>query len=279
MAGDGIQEINFFTPAEDSSSLWMDFTPTLVTGAKNFVSKPVRVTIRDLRDKEGSVDLDTHGFEVLKYDGHIHDEFDDDSEMQKSYYEDIIALLKKRLGASNVLIFNHIFRTRGSPRTADQCDSTHKNPGLQAHVDSDAPGVLWKVEQLLGKEEAKKAMHNRLQMINIWRPVGPNPITNIPLALCDYRSVDVDKDMHVVQYRGTPNSLSGYQMSYNAQGIQKWYYLSQMRSDEMFVFKIFDSRPDVAQFGAHSAFVNKDALPMDVEQKSVEVRCLVFYDQ
>ena len=254
MAGDIIQEINFFIPPQDGSSAWMDFTPTLVTGTKNFVPTSGRVTIHDLRDKESSVDLDTHGFEVLKYDGHTHNEFDEDSEMQRSYYEDIVALLKKRLGASSVVIFNHIFRFRGSPLTTDQCDSTHKNTSLGAHVDSDPPGVRWKVAQLLGEEEAKKAMHNRFQMINIWRPLGPNPIMNIPLALCDYRSVDIDKDIHVAEFRGTPNSLSGYQISHNAHAAQRWYYLSQMRSDEMFVFKIFDSKPDVAQFDAHLGF-------------------------
>ncbi|CAF0759964.1 unnamed protein product [Adineta steineri] len=279
MAVDIIQEISFFTPPQDGSAAWMDFTPTLVTGKKNFVPISGQVTIHDLRNKESSIDLDTHGFEVLKYDGDIHNEFDNDSEMQRSYYEDIVALLKKRLGASSVVIFNHIFRFRGSPLTPYQCDSTHKNPGLDAHVDIDPSGVPWKVEQLLGEEEAKKAMHRRFQMINIWRPIGPNPVMNIPLALCDYRSVDVDKDMHVVQHRGTPNSLSGYAVSHNAQGAQKWYYLSQMRSDEMFVFKIFDSKPDVAQFGAHAAFINKHVPPTNVEQKSIEVRCLVFYDQ
>jgi hypothetical protein len=278
MAGDIIQEMNFFTPPQDNSFPWMDFTPTLVTGTRNFETTSAPVTIHDLRGKESSVDLDTHGFEVLKYDGDIHEEFDNDSELQRIYYEDIVTLLKKRLGASRVIIFNHIFRFRGSPLTADQCDSSHKNPGLQAHVDSDLPGVCCKVEQLLGKEEAKKAMQNRFQMLNIWRPVGPNPILNIPLALCDYRSVDLDKDMHVIVYRGTPNSPSGYQVSYNAKDTQKWYYLSQMRSDEMFVFKIYDSKPDVAAFGVHGAFINKHVLPTDIEQKSIELRCLAFYD-
>jgi len=276
MAGDIIQEINFYTPPQDGSLPFMDFTPTLATGTRNFETKPVQVTIQDLRDKVNSVDLDTHGFEVLKYNGNIHSEFDDGSEIQRTYYEDLVASLKKRLGASRVIIFNHIFRFRGTPLTAEQCDSNHKNPGAQAHVDSDLPGVRCKMEQLLGEEETKKAMQNRFQMINIWRPIGPHPILNIPLALCDYRSVDLDKDMHLIMYRGTPNSPSGYQVSHNGNDTQKWYYLSQMRSDEMFVFKIFDSKPDVAQFGVHSAFINKHALPTDVEQKSVEVRCLVF---
>jgi len=60
---------------------------------------------------------------------------------------------------------------------------------------------------------------------------------------------------------------------------QRWYYLSQMRSDKIFLFKIFDRKPDVAQFGVHSAFINKHVLPKDVEQKNIEVRSLVFYDR
>ncbi len=46
----------------------------------------------------------------------------------------------------------------------------------------------------------------------------------------------------------------------------------------MFVFKIFDTNPNVAQFGAHTAFINENAPSSDTEQCSVEMRCLVFYD-
>jgi hypothetical protein len=52
-----------------------------------------------------------------------------------------------------------------------------------------------------------------------------------------------------------------------------------MRSDEMFVFKIFDSNPDVARFGAHTGFINEHVPPTDLQQKSIEMRCLVLYDQ
>ena len=279
MAGDIIREINFFSHTTDGSLPYIDVTPKLGCVTTNFARKRARVTIHDLRGKENSVDLDRDGFEVLKYDGHMYDEFDDNSETQRSYYEEIAARLKKRLGASRVIIFNHIFRFRGSPLNADQCDHTHKNPAGEAHVDSDPPSVRWKVEQMLGKEEAKKVMQNRFQLINIWRPLGPNPIINMPLTICDYRSLDLVNDIHVSEHRGTQNSLSGYQVSHNAEDAQKWFYLSRMRSDEMFVFKIFDSNPDVAQFAAHTAFVNEDMPLTNAEQKSIEMRCLVFYDQ
>lgn len=51
-----------------------------------------------------------------------------------------------------------------------------------------------------------------------------------------------------------------------------------MRSDEMFVFKIFDSKADVARYAFHTAFKNGNGPAPKDEQRSVEFRCLVFYD-
>ncbi len=279
MGSDIIGEINFYSHTIDGSPAWMDGTPKLGWTATNYARTPARITIHDLRGKENSVNLDQNGFEILKYEGHVHDVFDDNTEMQRCYYDEISNVLKKRLGASHVIVFNHIRRYRGPPRPTDQCDKTHKNPLLYPHVDNDSVAARLKVEEVLGKEEDKKVMQNRFQLINVWRPLGPNPIINTPLAICDYRSIDLNNDIHVSENRGSQASVALYVISRNKQDAQKWYYLSQMRSDEMFVFKVFDSNPDVAQFGAHTAFKNESVPPTDVEQVSIEMRCLVFYDQ
>jgi hypothetical protein len=49
-----------------------------------------------------------------------------------------------------------------------------------------------------------------------------------------------------------------------------------MRYDEMFVFKMFDSKPNVAQFAFHTAFTNKNEPMPNVEQKSLEVPLFNF---
>jgi hypothetical protein len=271
-------ELNFFSHTIDGSPPWMDSTPKLGWTASNFARTPARVTIHDLRGRENTVDLDNNGFELLKYAGRIHDVFDDNSEAQQCYYEDIVNALKKHLGASRVVVFNHIMRSRGPPRAADQCDLTHKNPIFYPHVDNDPFAARYKVKEILGEEEAKKVIQKRFQIINVWRPLGPNLIMNTPLTICDYRSLDLDNDIHVSEARGTVATISLYMISRNSRDAQKWYYLSQMRSDEMIILKIFDSNPDVAQFGAHTAFTN-DYVPLtDVEQHSIEIRCLVLYD-
>jgi hypothetical protein len=67
-------------------------------------------------------------------------------------------------------------------------------------------------------------------------------------------------------------------MSRNAQDAHIWYYLSQMRCNEMFVFKMFDSKPDVAQFAFHTAFLHENASTTNVKQESLEIRCVILYD-
>lgn len=278
MGVDIIGEIKFFSHTIDGSLL-MNVTPKLGLATTNYVQAPARVTIHDLRGKENIVDLDSNGFEILQYDGHIHDIFDDNSEMQRRYYEDVTIVLKKRLNASRVIAFNHIIRFRGPFRPVDQCDRTHKNPNFNPHVDFDPRSARNLVKEILGEEEAKKAMQNRFQLVNVWRPLGPNPIMNIPLAMCDYRSLDLDNDTHVSNLLGSKTDGTLYLISHHSQNAQKWYYLSQMRSDEMLVFKNYDSNPNVAQFGAHAAFNNDNVPSNDVEQVSIEVRCLILFDQ
>ncbi|CAF3910490.1 unnamed protein product [Rotaria sp. Silwood1] len=278
MGGDIIAELNFFSHTIDGSPPWTDVSHTLAVPTSNYAKTPARIIIHDLRGKENSFNLDTHAFEVHKYDGHIHDEFDNDSEAQRSYYEELAAFLKKRLGASRVVIFNHIFRYRGPTRPIDKCDSNHKHPAIYPHVDFDEAGVRLKMKEVLGEEEAEKLMQNRFQLINIWKPIGPNPITKNTLTICDYRSLDLEKDIHLSELRGSAVAPLNCAISHNAQGAQKWYYMSEMRSDEMLVFKIFDSYPNVAQLCAHSGFTNEHVPETDAQQISIEARCFVFYD-
>ena len=171
------------------------------------------------------------------------------------------------------------FRARGPSSATGQCDQYHRNPAFEPHVDIDASGVREKIKHMIGIEEYEKVLQNRYQAINIWRPLGPNPITNKPLAICDYRSVDVDKDVHPLELRGSVNTSTAYTMSRNTHDAHIWYYLSEMRSNEMFIFKMFDSKSDVAQFAFHTAFINENVSGLNIEQKSIEMRCLIFYDK
>lgn len=278
MGGDIIGEINLLTETNDGCPPWVDVSATAVWAISNFIQTPTRLTIHDLRGKETSVNLDTNAMEVCKYEGTVNDEFVDNSKEQEIYYDEIKSFFKSHLGASRVIIYNHIFRSRGPPRSDAEVNVNHKNPVLYPHVDLDTAGAHLKVKQLLGDEEAEKVMKNRFQIINFWRPLGPNPIKNKPLAICDYSSLDLANDVHHLDVRGSLNALTAYTISKSKDDTQKWFYLSDMRSNEMILIKVYDSNPNVAQYCFHTAFVNEHEPECNLDQKSIEVRCLILYD-
>lgn len=279
MTGDVVGEINYFTTTTDGCAPWFVTQAVLTKLRSNLVLVPIPVTIKDLRGNETSVNLDTNGFEVIEYNGIIQEEFEKDSEAQKTYFEEISNMLKKRLGASRVIIYHYCFRVRDTPLNEDECCDARGNPAFYPHVDVDSVGVQGLIEKILSKEEAEKSKKNRVQAVNVWRPLGHNPIANRPLTLCDYYSVDIKKDAKPYTFRTADGDYTGYIMSCNQQDAHKWYYLSLMRSNEMFIFKLVDTKPDVAQYAFHTAFRNSNDSITNKEQKSVELRCLIFYDE
>jgi hypothetical protein len=275
MGGDTVGNINYFSHSIDGCPAWFISSALPATLRSNFIRAPVQVTIHDLRGKENSVNLDTNALEVVKYNGSVQEVFEEGSEAQQTYYKEISDIFKKRLGASRVIIYHHSFRFRGPPAPDEELDDNHRNPVFYPHVDRDPAAVHTVTEKQLGHVEAERVKKNRIQMINVWRPLGPHPITNKPLAICDYRSVDVEKDVKPMTTRLVDSNVTAYTLSHNA---HIWYYLSQMRSDEMFFFKQYDSKPDVAQYAFHTAFeIDSEPTPSE-EQRSLEIRCLVFYD-
>jgi hypothetical protein len=278
MGCDTTGDINYISSTTDGDCPWIVSFSLAMTVRSNFIQTPVNAIIHDLRGKEDSINLDTNAVEVVKYNGSIQEEFEEGSEAQKRYFEEISNFLQKKLGASRVIIFSFAFRSRTTPFTDEQSNDSHRNPAFYPHVDNDPAQVQKFVEEMIDKEEGEKAKRNRIQVLNIWRPLGPNPITNKPLAICDYTSVDLDKDVLSLKVRGKTQIYTGYTMSCNAQHAHKWYYMNEMRSDEMFLFKMYDSKPDVAQLAFHTAFNDDNAPLSDIEQKSVEIRCLISYN-
>jgi hypothetical protein len=132
------------------------------------------------------------------------------------------------------------------------------------------------VKAIFGEDEAKQVMQNRFQLINIWRPLGLNPITYKPLTICDYSSLDLQNDVHPLEVHGSPNTSSAYTVSCKTPDSQRWYYLSEMRSDEMFLMKMFDTKLDVAQFGFHVAFTNDSMYRHRLSRKKV-LRCVALF--
>lgn len=109
-----------------------------------------------------------------------------------------------------------------------------RQPVTQVHVDQTTASSTARVHRHLPAEDAPKLLEKRFQLINLWRPIE-NTAIDWPLGLCDYRSVDQEKDTFPVAliYPDREGEIMGVQ--YNSE--HKWKYLYGMTTDEIVLIK------------------------------------------
>jgi len=221
-------------------------------------------TVKDLS-------LDRNGFVLVDHPTAMKDFFDPE-ELERVYYAEAIALVKRVSGASRVVLFDHTLRS------GDQNEREARlirEPVLSAHNDYTEWSGPQRVRDLMG-EEAETLLKRRFAIIQAWRSIA-HPIVRNPLAIADARSLAPD-DLHISERRYPGRVGQTYRLTYNP--AHQWYYFPAMRRDEALVFKVFDSKQDGrARFVPHTSFENPlapaDALP----RKSIEIRTLAFFDE
>lgn len=128
---------------------------------------------------------------------------------------------------------------------------------------------------------------HRWAIMNTWR--GLRPVTRDPLALLDARTVDKSEMVGVLALFPKKGGAGAFDGAYDAgdgyetaqirddKGAHKWYYASNLRTDEALVFKQFDSKKDGrARQVPHSAFESE--LDEGPPRESIEVRALLFWE-
>ncbi|KAF9550059.1 hypothetical protein CPC08DRAFT_715340 [Agrocybe pediades] len=263
-------------PADPTVKLYQNINADSATGERprNFTREDKHIPIENLRGKEDSVTLDTAGFQFFHAPSD-YKTFANDEEIKKVYYPESIELIKKLTGASRVELFDHTIRRRVPGQIDDSPDK--RQPVPQAHVDQTTRSSIARVHRHLPESDAPELLKKRFQIINLWRPIA-NPAWDWPLALCDYRSVNPEKDSVPVAlvYPDREGETMGIKYSEN----YKWKYLYGMTPDEVVLIKCFDSVQDgsVAVFTPHTAFDDPATPKGSPHRQSIELRALVFYD-
>lgn len=184
-------------------------------------------------------------------------------------------------------------RRRNPKQVGETPDS--RQPAATVHGDQTPKGATQRVHVHMPAEEAPELLKKRFQIINLWRPIS-HPALDWPLALCDYRSVDVEKDANPISlvYPDRRGEVYGFTANPN----QKWKYFRGVTPDEAILIKWYvvfgfevgimrltlvcsqDSIRDgsVAVLTPHTAFVDPTTPPDAPLRESIEVRALVFYD-
>lgn len=102
------------------------------------------------------------------------------------------------------------------------------------------------------------------------------PVLDTPLAVCDARTVErADLVASEIRY---PKRNGEIYLVRHSQG-HAWAYFSEMRREEVLVFKQYDSeREAVARFTPHAAFDHPAMPPEATPRQSIEIRCLVTFE-
>src|SRR5271170_4920587 len=174
-------KLNFFKSLSDEPA----FVDT-VTMYRNYGEDNQDIKIYDIRGHEQDFSLDKTGFQVCPHKS-SQTEFADEEKIKSIYYKEVEELLKEVTGAHKVVIFDHRVRHHilGVPTTLD-------NPGpvTKVHVDQSTKAAYDRVRRHAG-DEAEQLLKERFQIINVWRSIG-GPVEESPLAVSDFRSIDVD---------------------------------------------------------------------------------------
>jgi hypothetical protein len=121
--------------------------------------------------------------------------------------------------------------------------------------------------------DAEELLKHRFGIVNVWRPVR-GPVLDSPLALCDAQSFTDDdliaSDLVYAHVRGETSRVA-----FNP--AHRWYYFSEMQTDEVLFIRVHDSADDGrARLSFHTSFENP-LTPGAPPRESIEVRTLVFF--
>ncbi|MEO0915831.1 MAG: CmcJ/NvfI family oxidoreductase [Pseudomonadota bacterium] len=222
---------------------------------------PTEVPLHDLRTAAQGVRFAEDAVEFVRVPSGVSD-FSGDG-WQATYDAELTALLTERLGARDVVIFDHTVRV-------DDPDATRR-PARNVHSDYSDDGAKQRLIDLFGVNRAAEWSEGHYAFINVWRPVGA-PINSAPLgfvrpasvAVSDWILLDLiypDRVGQILGLAGNPD--------------HDWLYQSRMTPDEVAVFNIYDNRglPSIA----HSALDMVEDPGVTSIRRSVESRTLVRY--
>lgn len=233
----------------------------------NYSSFDVR--IQNARLVSDDPNLDREGFILTESVSRITDYYDHDQICER-YYREIGDLVKRVTGATRVLVFDHTIRVE---RDGDN-NIGERAPVRLVHNDYTVQSGPQRVHDLVEPQMVQAWLDARFAEFNIWRPIR-GPIHSVPLALCDARSV-APENLIVVDLVYPERTGEIYHAVYSRN--HRWFYFPDMTTDEVLIFKCYDSSTDGrARFTLHTAFDVPNSPPNAEARESIEVRVLASF--
>ena len=220
-----------------------------------------------LNARLAATSFETHGFALVSSPVEI--DFADREDFEQNYYPEMARLVKSLTGADEVLVFLGILR--GGE------EDLGGGPALSAHVDFNEAALRQWIERI-APDRIEELSGKRLMNVNVWR--GVRPVENMPLAVCDARSVEKGDFKRVALGKpegGFKDGMpAGLNLAYNPKHI--WYYFPDMQPDEALAFRLFDTADPDWHMSGHTAIVDPTSKPDSPKRMSFEVRTIAVFD-
>lgn len=237
--------------------------------------REIRVSNARLLNPQPS--LSRNGFELINFTSEVGD-FLDQHEVTGLFYNECAKIVRNLTGCHSIVVTQHQYRNGYGGLPEDHPKSAKPTPngseGVYGGIHSDVtpysePG--WK--------NLVEGRH--FQVFNLWCSTGKRQTIQVmPLSLCDPVSVDPDDMICADSWNQTKhrNRLVSYRLAFNRQ--QRWYYFPQMKTNEMLVFKQYDSMCEQPNLRCvyHGAFEDPSTPPSAPLRETIEVRALALYD-
>jgi hypothetical protein len=195
--------------------------------------------------------------------------------LMRDYHAEMVEFVKGLTGARDVLPQRQGLLLRFGERSKEQ----GVKPARFTHLDYTTPWAQQFVQLITGWEHFEPQPYSRFAIYQTWRATSVPPQDNT-LALCDGRSVlgdeTIEFDVTIGPEEVPGNTFVARVCSYS--GTHRWHYFSNLKDDEVIVFKAFDSATPDALNVAHCAFDDPSAPADAVPRSSIEARFVAFFD-
>ncbi|EGG02997.1 uncharacterized protein MELLADRAFT_109728 [Melampsora larici-populina 98AG31] len=217
------------------------------------------IRLQDLRTAGLEPTLDIEGFTYVS-GRHIPENLSKDG-YQELVEADSVALVKNLTGATSAIVFDTTFRGNFDSESRKIVPIIHSGMSpegakiLKEHF-QDQWLNLGDTEMIQFGKYLEK--NKDCAIVNVWRPI--QTVENNPLGLCKWNSL-AEED--VLDFGVKPQSASTTVQPWEYKAHQEWFYLSEQKPDEAYVFMQHDSR---AKDGhginvPHASFRMKDDNP------------------
>jgi len=244
----------------------------------------IKVFIRNARPLADRASFDSLGFALRRHASTVAD-FTDRAQIEGVYLPEMECFLKELTGADKVIPFAWMMRTSSPAGGEDQ------PPANDVHVDhTPAFSEIMARRALTWTGEADYP-YRRFVAINAWRAYSGAP-QDWPLALCDATSVADDegvtypilmvdqlpaRDAVPEVLPGDPEQPEFPEISaFQFRPGHRWYYYPDLGTDEVLLFKNYDSERKGAWRVPHAGF-HDPTCATTPPRLSIEVRFLLFF--